>query len=250
MTVFVATPTTRAFEVEYVQSLVYMYKPEGMVYDVVINRPYDVARNVLAQRFLASPNTTHILFADNDATWAPEALVRLLSRGVDIVTGCIYKRALPPVPTFGPREGVNERGQQLYNFGLAARKIAARAQGVIDPDKTPNAVVLSERADDLWAVDGCGLHFCLVARQVIETLSEMHEGVIFRGQPGGQGAGEDFDFCRKAQAAGFTIWADLSVHTGHLAGPGFEVGLRELLAFWRRTDWLDSVKEKGELWEA
>ena len=60
------------------------------------------------------------------------------------------------------------------------------------------------------------------------------------------GAGEDFYFCRKVKEAGFPIHADLSVHTGHIAGPGFDFGLRELLAFYKFTD---ALKPREHIWE-
>jgi hypothetical protein len=58
-------------------------------------------------------------------------------------------------------------------------------------------------------------------------------------------AGEDFDFCRRLKAAGFDLFVDYSVFTGHVAGPGIELGLREFMLYGS-----DTSKEANLLWVA
>jgi hypothetical protein len=66
---------------------------------------------------------------------------------------------------------------------------------------------------------------------VLETVKPPY----FRIQ-GNTGAGEDFYFCEKVMQAGFQIYVDFSVHTGHCMGEENDVGLRELLTFAKYVD--------------
>ena len=239
MSVFVGVPHTRAFEGEFIDSLLYMYKPEGMIWQREPNLPVDVARNRLASKFLHSKMAPeYLLLIDSDATWAPLALMRLMSRDLPVVSGCIYRRGLPPVPTFGPHVGIDQDGYHAYDFGWSTRKVLEHAGRMGIDATTANALVLPETTDDLLEVDGTGLHFCMIRRDVIEQTKPPWFSV-----PTNDTAGEDFYFCRRVQEAGFTIHVDLSVHTGHLIGPGFDYGLRELLAFDRYAS-LDTEAEK------
>lgn len=230
-TLVVATPTTRPFEAEYVVSL---FQTKGNVqWFPMRNRPVDEARNVLAAKFLQAPGKPeYLLFADSDATWHPEAPLRLMERDLPVVTGFIYRRKLPPVPTIGNYVGRNEKGSHIYEFASTVRSLLeyTRARG-IDTD-TENELVLekTDEVNDLLEVSGCGAHFLLIRRDAFKHLRMPY----FRCT--GLGAGEDFFFCRKLREAGIPIYADLTVHTGHIAGPGNNFGLRELLSYMKHVD--------------
>ena len=233
----VATPHTRAFEGAYVESLLQMEKPEGMCYIRLEGQPVDAARNRLAASFLES-DSRFLLFVDSDATWPPEAARRLMRLNLPVVTACIYRRGLPPVPTFGTYAGINGEGNHAYNFGWSIRRILELVEKLgIDPDEAPNAVCFN--GDRVEEIEGCGMHFCMIRRDVLEKVGP-------RPFAAEDGAGEDFYFCRRVQRAGFGIFVNLAIHTGHLAGPGFEVGLREMLAFYRHTQIL---RETEEVWD-
>lgn len=240
MSVTFAVPHTRPFEGEFVDSLLYLYKPEYMVWDRVPNMGVSDARNELVQRFLGNPRgTEYLLFCDSDATFAPLSLMRLLDRKVDMVSACIYRRGLPPVPTFGPYYGIDQDGDHTYDFGVAADTVLQYAERAgIGPD-TANALVLPSTTppteQDLYEVGGCGLHFCLINRRIFEEIRPPW----FKGK-----AGEDFYFCRKVTGAGYKIHVDLSVHTGHIVGPGIDFGIRELIA------WYEKHEREPELWAA
>lgn len=236
-----ATPHTRLFDGGYVDSILGMDKPEGMHFIRLEGHAVDVARNRLVQAFLAS-DKQYLLFVDSDATWPGGAVMAMLQHNVPMVTGCIYRRGLPPVPCFGRvAEGGVQGEQTKYNFGESIHEIRWHVQSCrVDPETTQDALLLPSK---LIEIDGCGMHFAMIRRDVLEAV----EPPWFVAQ---DGAGEDFYFCRKVRAAGFNIYADLGVHTGHLAGPGFELGLRELLAFYQHTDMLDASKEGAEIWEA
>lgn len=246
--IMVATPHTRPFDEQYVASLLYMQKPEMMFWSPLAGQAVDHARNILAGRFLKQPEEPEfLLFADSDATWHPEAVMRMASYNLPMVTGCIYRRGLPPNPTFGINAGVNEGGHHVYSFGWAIKQILEVAEKENLGLDAPNECILGQPGEYVKEIDGCGMHFCMVRRDVLVKLAEMlaRPYVPFFQCTAGHAAGEDFDFCRKVQAAGFKIYADFGIHTGHVIGPGIEVGVRELLAFYK----YNAEVAAKELWE-
>lgn len=238
MTVFVATPTTRSFDPLYVASLTYMWKPEGMSWSYLSGQPVDIARNVLAETAVRD-GFTHVLFADSDATWHPAALLRLMERDLPMVTGCIYRRNIYVTPTFGRFQGINKDKHQTYDFGLAIEGIKRIAKEHQLEAGCAHEQVLPEGKNDLLEIDGCGMHFCLIKREVFEAVKPPY---FVCPAPG---SGEDFDFCRKVKRAGFKIYADLTVHTGHIAGDGFVLGLGTFLTLYGDNP----VVRHREIWD-
>ena len=97
-----------------------------------------------------------------------------------------------------------------------------------------NAVCLDQTKQDLWEIDGCGMHFTMIRRDVVEAIK--HPLFLDKGTTG---AGEDFYFCRKVREAGFPIYIDESIHTGHSIGEQKTFGIRELLEYSKHVNDLD-----------
>lgn len=244
--VYIATPHTRPFESEYVTSLFQTRYPGGLWWNPLPNRPVDEARNILSAKFLQHPEKpSHILFVDSDCVWHPDALLRLVERDLPVVTGAIYMRSLPPMPTVGQFTHINDDGHHVYEFASTIRKTLAFAKARGLTLTTPNVLCLDKEneADDLWEVDGCGCHFLLIRRDVFKFLHMPY----FRS-PALQG-GEDFYFSRKLKAAGIPIYLDLTIHTGHLMGPGKDAGIRELLSYFRYIDDPELSGIREESWD-
>jgi len=226
----IATPHTRSFYGEYVDCLMHAKKPPPTVYARLEGHSVDEGRNYLTDYFLRHPQEfSHLLFLDSDCTFHPDAIVRLIERRLPIICGCMYKRGLPPMPTLGSYLGRNKKGMEVFKFGPAIRKILAHTKKMGVDETTENAVVLPRTDDDIWEIGGCGMHFTLIRREVLEAMDAPYFLM------NANAAGEDFYFCIKARQAGFKIYNDLSVHTGHLLGPDAEIGLREFLAFMKYT---------------
>lgn len=235
---YVATPITRDYPPLHVASLMFMHKPEGgMIWDYLPNAPIDVARNILAER--AKKQTPYILFADSDATWHFEAIMRLMERDLPVVTGCIYRRAIPPVPTFGTYKGIDKDDHHLYDFGYAIEAILEHTEKMGVTNESENELCLDKTDKDLLPIDGTGLHFILIKTEVFEQL----EPPYFRCTS--PGAGEDFYFCRKLKEAGIPIYADLSVHSGHIVGVGMVFGIKEFLTFYGK----EKLIRYKEIWD-
>lgn len=236
MTFVLATPLTRSLEVAYVAAL---HQTRGdHIWMPCQNRPVDEARNVLGAKFFGHPDKPeYIIYADSDATWLPDAALRLIERDLPVVTACIYRRGFPPLPTLGQFVGLNHKGVRTYEFASTVRAVLdyARKRGL--DLKTKNELVLEKttEAEDLLEIDGCGMHFICIKREVFRAIRMPW----FRCP--NPGAGEDFYFCSKVKEAGFPIYADLTVHTGHLLGPNRDIGIRELLSYFNLVRSIDDV---------
>lgn len=240
--IYIATPCTRPAEWEHVNCLLHTEKVPGMFWDYEQGKPVDLARNILTARFLARKESEYILYIDSDATWDVGAVKRLLSRELPAVSGIIYRRSLPPTPTMGSYLGKDENGHHNYGMGDMLKAVLEHAQRHSLTEETGNLLTLPRTDTDLVEIDGTGAHFFMVHRSVIEAI----EPPWFKQPYNGYG-GEDFYFCRQIRAAGFQIYADLSVHTGHIVGPGFDYGIREFLAFYNRTDQIQPALEYWDM---
>lgn len=216
--VFMATPTTRQFEGDYVASLWRTQLTGNMHWEYVHGRPIDDARNILTAKFMAS-GMDYLLMHDSDATWPPEAVQRLVDWDKPIVTAVIFKRGFPTYPTIGVRDRMGKESHVLYGFKACTQWVVDKLNdySVQFSPETRNELILPKEESDLHEIDACGMHFCLIRRDVIEKIYKSGKPWFedFSRSGGGRNSGEDFDFCEKAQKAGFTLYADVGVYTGH-----------------------------------
>ncbi len=74
----------------------------------------------------------------------------------------------------------------------------------------------------LEPIDGCGFGCVLIKTEVLRKVGypqfTYHHAIRIEDT-----VSEDVDFCRKARANGFSIWADTSVRCGHEGSTTFEV---------------------------
>ena len=222
--VFIATPTTRDFSIQYVSSLWQTRIHGAAHWTAVGGQAIDIARNLLIKSFLKS-GMDYLMMHDSDATWHPDAIDRLLSRNLPVVTAIIFKRGLPTVPTIGKLVGVGVTGAFMYGFADTMNKIVEKCEREHLAADTPNELLFDATLDDIQEIDGCGAHFCMIRRDVLEAIGDSWY------QETSTNGGEDFAFCRKVQQAGFKLYADYSVFTGHVVGPGVEIGVREFMLF-------------------
>ena len=244
---FIAYPFTRPHYDDFLRSVVNIAASPGgigaMDLHSIFGFSIDVARNALVETFLKG-NADYMLMLDNDCKFAVEGVDRLLSHQLPVVCGGMYTRAIPPKPTAGTYLGKNEEGKHIYKFAGVAKDIVRKARKFVDdPSKITNDIVLPQEEGDLKPIDGCGMHFTLIRRDVFETVKPPW----FVFEYGVQG-GEDFYFCRKAKEMGFDIAIDISVHSGHIDSEDHDYGIRELLLMMKYLD-LETDILKEQNWE-
>ncbi len=237
--VYAACPSTRDFSAQYVESL-WLTRYHGRLgWTPIVGQDIATARNLICERFLKS-GFDYLLMHDSDATWHPEAISRLVSHAAPVVTGIIFMRRLPPVPSIGEKVGgATVEGAQMYSFKKTVERIQQMDRTGAFRNETRNEILLPE-LNSLEKIDGAGAHFMLIRRDVIEKIRAPWY------VPSALNAGEDFDFCRRVQKAGFELYADWSVFTGHVAGPGITLGVREFLMCWRGAQ----ADEEAGKWKA
>lgn len=192
--------------------------------DALITR----ARARLAARFLARPDATHLLFVDADIGFAPEAALRLLDAGKDVVGG-VY-----------PLKGLDWDKVRAAAKAGAADLMAKSVGYVIRFIPTPNNSVEVEDGFAKAAYVGTG--FLMIRRAALEALVAAHPQLAadlgdLEPDAGrtpmlfdtviepetGQHLSEDYAFCRRWRALGGEIWADVEsrlTHVGHAAYSG------------------------------
>jgi len=144
--------------------------------------PLDEARNQLIAQFLVNhPRSTHILFWDDDVIPPSDGLKKLWSHEKAIVSGLYFRKAVPYFPEMSmwdaPRKGF--------------------------------VPLLYWEHGGLYKVDGIGMGWCLIRRDVFQKM----EYPWFKfGE-----LGEDYTFCMSAKKLGYDIWVDTSVECVHIA---------------------------------
>ena len=158
-----------------------LHLPDGWRKEWVIGGDWCDARNQLCQMVL-DEGYSHLWFMDDDHAFPPEILGRLVAHDKPIVTPVCLTRVYP----FNPVQYVaGENGGRTLPLPLSR-----------------------QATDGLVEIEAGGCAGMLIAREVIQATG-----------PGWfeySDQSEDVLFCRKAKAAGFKLYTDLSVRLGHI----------------------------------
>ena len=224
--VLMSAPTTRDLPIPYVKSLWTTEIKGTLAWDIIYGQAVDVARNIIVERFLSNfKDFDYLLMHDSDCSFAPGSVQRLVDRDLPVVTGIIFRRGFPTVPTIGKFVGLNPDGRHLYSFVDVTNKLIEIAEREKVDDETPNQLLLPMQDGDIQEIDGAGAHFMLIRRDVLEAIKEnWYQCTTVNG-------GEDFFFCRQVQKAGFKLYVDYSVYTGHHLGGTLELGFKEFVMY-------------------
>jgi hypothetical protein len=149
--------------------------------------PYDHARNTACQQALER-GFSWLFFADDDVCMPADTIERLISHGLDIVSGLYYRRNEPIMPVM-LKEG-NPKPSFIIDF-------------------TPGQLV---EADLVGA--GC----LLIHTRVLRAMKKpWFEWLLDREDiPEGARCSEDFAFARKAKSLGFKIFVDTAIQCEHI----------------------------------
>jgi len=175
--------------------------------------PIVAARNAIAVEAYEW-GADFLLWIDSDATATPGMAARLLSRDVPIVSALCFKRKYPVTPACGRKTDDPNLGPMDFPPPIAAVSAWVNAHG--EMQNADGAVLLPDEPQWALSVDVVGTHYTLIRRDVLETLPRPW---YKRTTPPDDGAtGSDWWFCKQAKAAGFPVYVDLTVVSGHLEG--------------------------------
>lgn len=185
-------------------SFIALSKPIGTKLTKVRNRPADVARNEIIKQL----EKDWLFFMDSDQNFPPDALARLLSWNLDVVSGLYFKSPGHPVPHVYRYAWQGEEGHLYISMIDEVANYLMRYKDELRSGLP--AIILPGKREDLIECDGVGAGCLLVHRRVLEAI----EPPWFEYAPNSY-MGEDFNFCRKVQQAGYKIYCDPGVICGH-----------------------------------
>lgn len=159
-----------------------------------IRLPYlrtDLARNTLAEHFLADGRFTHLLMLDCDHRHPPDIVERLRARVEEdpsrlVVAGLAFRRGVP----FDPCMYIADRNDNVY----------------VPEQWEPGA---------LLRVDIAGTAAMLISREVFERLERPWFAFDYSQVADAKWPGEDIWFSRRCMEAGIGIWVDTGVVSPH-----------------------------------
>lgn len=143
------------------------------------------SRNMLIEA-AQDNNCTHILFIDDDQTFEPDALLRLLEHDKDIVSGLYLSKAYPHQPMV---------------FDLAD-----------DNGSAAPCYLMTEDTDKLKPIVAAGFGFLLVKMSVFDKLEKPY---IRLGELNCEEWCDDIGFFNRVRKAGIQSYCDMTVFIGH-----------------------------------
>lgn len=154
-------------------------EPRFLSYHVIEGSMVGAARETMVDDILGMPNTTHLLFIDEDMGFRQDCLNRLLARQVPFVSAN-YRMKIPP----------------CY---FTARK-------------ADDSSWLETKKDSysLEEASFTGFGFSLIERQVLEAVQKPRFSNVYV-EKFGTYSSEDRSFCHKARDAGFPVHVDHDV---------------------------------------
>lgn len=186
--VCIGIPHTGLVTMEWAIAFRNLILPCPTMYGVERGRPIDVSRNEIVANALKSP-VTHIFFLDSDVIPPPNALVRLLSHDLPIVSGLYWSK---------------------YGFPFVMRE---GKDGLFEPMKRVEFGKLIE-------VDAIPMGCALIKREVFERMGWPWFKMEVGKEP--LGVSEDYWFCKRARELGYKIYVDTGVLCGHVTLAKFD----------------------------
>ena len=189
--VLIAVPTDKNVEPETFKSIYDQIIPNNIEVELQFFYGYriDQIRNLISNWVVHGFD--YLFAVDHDMKFEPDTLMKLLNADKDIATGLYRQRKF------------ENHIMELYD-----------ENGPIKKENIPE--------NQLFRVAGCGFGCVLVKKHVFQQIGypqfEYHVALDHKDT-----FSEDYDFCKKARAKGFEIWADTSIKCGHIGRYVYEV---------------------------
>ena len=196
MKTLIAIPCMDTIPVGFMQSILYLNKPEGTSVCFKPNSLVYDSRNILSLTAIKE-GYDRVLWLDSDMTFSPDMLVNLHEDmdklGADMVTGLYVKRRSPVVPV-------------IYD---------ELEEPTLSPDNRVEKHI-SEYTDyprdAVFPVMGCGFGCCMTSVKLLKEVWDKY-GPAFMPYPW---AGEDISFCHRVNQLGHVIWCDSTIKCRHI----------------------------------
>lgn len=172
--------------VPFVWSLLNLKVPTGTTWAWQVSAYVHENRNESVKKMLGLPESQWILFLDDDNTFEPDHLLKLLKHDKDIVGSFYVKKGYPCIP-------------HIYRFPA----------GKSEPPYE-NIRLMDVPAAELLEVDAVATGGLLIRRRVLENPGLKEHPFEFLNH-----MGEDISFCYKAQKLGYKIYADTEAVMEH-----------------------------------
>ena len=217
----ICVPHTGEVSIEWAFAVMHLRQPPRTMWSLTSGAPWDVSRSQMVQKALES-GSEWVMMLDSDVIPPPDAIEKLLSWNLPIVSGLYYRRY--------PRAEV-QPGQEfhpsMWKLIPADIKIKCPTCGIEHQRGEGKYTPIVNFPDGaLIETDVVGMGCCLIHRRVFEKIREKfprpHDPEFkiypwfewlqgwFEGQ-----CSEDFVFCEKAKDCGFKIFVDSSTKCGH-----------------------------------
>ena len=148
------------------------------------------ARNQLVAQFLSDPALTHMLFIDADEGWQPDAVIRLLATGHDMVGVPVHKKVDKP---------------GAWNLNLISNGPLTIERGAFEVASIGTGFLMISRVALEKMID----HYPELKIDDKESPNGDHLYALFgRTLTNGRDLSEDFSFCLRWRVMGGRIWAD------------------------------------------
>jgi hypothetical protein len=200
------------------------------------------ARNNLVARAMANPKTTHIIFIDNDITWTPSDVLRLLVSDKQLIGG-VY-----PLKRYNWDRLIEDKGNP-YNTNIVQTWLNKKNQSQIKNFVSDEQFVqhkllrynvnyLSDHLEidnNLTKVKHLATGFMMFKRDLIEKMCRAFPSTKYSDDVGflnsnenefayalfdcgveeGHYLSEDWLFCNRWTKMGGDVWIDISVSLSH-----------------------------------
>ena len=186
--VLIGVPTVEmARRAQFYDYLNLLEKPIGTVQTTAHGQSPAKNRNLIIRQAIQH-QCTHVLFIDDDMTFEPDTLNRLLAHDKDMVTGFYLMRNYPHKPIL---------------FDMREKDGSCRPWWPSDEQR------------GLVKVVNAGLGMCLIK---IDVFLKMPEPWITLGELTKDDWCDDISFFNRARDLGFELYCDLDCICGHMAG--------------------------------
>lgn len=180
--ILIGVPCMDMMHSRFVESLFRMHTPENTTIMFAMNSLIYDARDSLAREAIEG-GYDYLCFIDSDMVFEQDALMKLLARNVDIVTGLYFQRKNSHTPCIF---------SEVEPYSIQYEKEFKKA--------------------DFFETEAFGTGFCLIS---VDSLKDTFEQTGYLFQPA-HGMGEDLSFCKRAKAVGYKLWVDTTVRLGHI----------------------------------